>query len=115
MQAFSIVDMVNRVKTGWDFALFMRLSDQTYPALIDLSKEMRKLNIPLYTYVLVGTPRNTEILKQIGWEPTTTINNVVNYVEKLNGIVDGVIATCAGDYQGDLEVLKALNNKFRKR
>ena len=114
-QAFTITDMVNRIKTGWDFALFMRLTDQTFPILEDLSKEMKKLNVPLYTYVLVGTPRNAETLKQIGWEPTTTINNVVSYVEKLDGMVDGTIVTCAGDYQGDLEVLKLLNGKFRKR
>lgn len=113
-QSFTIMDMVNRVKTGWDFALFMRLTDQTLPILKELSVEMKKMNVPLYTYVLVGTPRNAEILKQIGWEPTTTINNVVNYIEQLEEVVDGAIVTCAGDYQGDLEVLKTLNKLRRK-
>ncbi|MEM1646134.1 MAG: hypothetical protein QXL96_09775 [Ignisphaera sp.] len=109
---FNVEDMVNRVKTGWDFAFFMRLDELTLPVLEALSAEMKKLNIPLYTYFLIKTPRNAEILARIGWNPTTSIENAVAFAEKLLGIVDGIIATCAGDYEGDKELLKLLT-KFR--
>lgn len=53
------------------------------------------------------------MLRQIGWVPTT-IDKAVEFAEKLEGIVDGVIATCAGDYEGDIELLKALQEIRRK-
>ncbi|MDK6028769.1 hypothetical protein QPL79_05280 [Ignisphaera sp. 4213-co] len=114
VKQFGVEDMVNRVKTGWDFAFFMRLTNETLPVLEQLSTEMRKLNIPLYTYFLIKTPRNAEILARIGWAPTTDLDNSAAYAEKLEGLVDGIIATCAGDYQGDLELLRRLS-KLKKK
>uniref|UniRef100_A0A7C2ZCE4 Methylenetetrahydrofolate reductase (NAD(P)H) n=1 Tax=Ignisphaera aggregans TaxID=334771 RepID=A0A7C2ZCE4_9CREN len=110
---FKVEDMVNRVKSGWDFAFFMRLDESTLPLLEQVSAELRKLGIPIYTYFLIKTPRNAEILARIGWSPTTSIENSVAFAEKLEGLVDGLIATCAGDYEGDKELLKMLS-KFRK-
>jgi hypothetical protein len=107
-------DMVERVKTGWDFAFFMRLTQETLPTLAEVSRELKKANIPLYTYFLIETPRNVEILKKIGWTPTTSIDKAVEFAKKLEGIVDGIIATCAGDYQGDLELLKTLQEVREK-
>lgn len=114
VRGFSARDMVERVKTGWDFAFFMRLTEETLPLLAEVSKELKNANIPLYTYFLIETPRNVEILRRIGWSPTTTIDKAVEFAEKLEGLVDGIIATCAGDYQGDLELLKALQ-KLREK
>jgi len=111
---FTAQDMVERVKTGWDFAFFARLTSEVLPVLEEVSVEMRKLGKPIYTYFLIQTPRNVEILKKIGWQPTTTIDKAVEFAERLEGLVDGIIATCAGDYQGDLELLKALQ-KLRKK
>jgi 5,10-methylenetetrahydrofolate reductase len=111
---FDPKDMVERVKTGWDFAFFLRLTPETLPLLEEVSKGLKKMNTPLYTYILIQTPRNVDMLRQIGWVPTTTIDKAVEFAEKLEGIVDGVIATCAGDYEGDLELLKALQ-KIRKK
>lgn len=110
---FKIEDMINRVKSGWDLAFFMRLDDTTLSLLEQLSNEIKKLGIPLYTYFLIKTPRNAEILARIGWNPTTSIENGLSFAEKIEGLVEGLIATCAGDYQGDLELLKQLN-KLRK-
>jgi 5,10-methylenetetrahydrofolate reductase len=110
---FGVEDMVNRVKTGWDFTFFMRLTDETFPILEGVSAELKKLNIPLYTYFLIKTPKNAEILARIGWNPTTDLENAVSYAEKLEGLVEGIIATCAGDFEGDKELLKRLS-KLRK-
>jgi hypothetical protein len=49
----------------------------------------------------------------IGWPVTTSIDRVEEYVAKLEGIVDGVIVTCAGDHDGDRVLLEKLQ-KFRK-
>jgi len=110
---FNIDDMINRVKSGWDFALFMRLTEETLPALEQLSRGIRelKLNVSLYTYVLIGTPRNADTLKQIGWTPTTKPDNVREFLERIDGLVDGVIITAAGDYQGEFEILKKIGRK----
>jgi|UniRef100_A0A7J2U4D3 5,10-methylenetetrahydrofolate reductase len=111
---FTAQDMIERVKSGWDFAFFARLTPETLPVLEEVSKEIKKVGKPLYTYFLIETPRNKEILKKIGWSPTTTIDKAVEFAEKLENLVDGIIATCAGDYQGDLELLKALQ-RIRKK
>ena len=103
---------IKRVRDAWDFAFFMRLEDKTFPILEQIAAECRRLNKPIYSYFLVGTPRNAEIVKMIGWPVTTTMEHVEEYVEKLEGIVDGIIATCAGDHEGDIELLKKLQ-KFR--
>ena len=78
-----------------------------------VAKECKRLNKPIYTYFLVGTPRNAETVKMIGWPVTTTMDCVEEYAKKLDGIVDGVIATCAGDYEGDKKLLERLQT-FRK-
>jgi hypothetical protein len=91
----------------------MRLEDKTFPILEQLAKECKRLNKPIYSYFLVGTPKNAEIMKIIGWPATTTMEHVEETAAKLEGVVDGIIATCAGDYEGDKELLERLQ-KFRK-
>jgi len=109
----SVEDSIARVRDDWDFAFFMRLEDKSFPILEQIAKECKQLNKPIYSYFLVKTPKNEAIIKMIGWPVTTTMDQVENYVEKLEGIVDGIIATCAGDHEGDKELLKKLQ-KFRQ-
>lgn len=109
----SVEDNISRVRGPWDFIFFMRLEDKSFPILEQVAKECKSLNKPIYTYLLVETPKNKEIIKMIGWPITTSIDHVEEYVPKLEGIVDGVIATCAGDHEGDKELLEKLQ-KFRK-
>jgi hypothetical protein len=109
----TIEETIARAKEPWDFVFFMRLEDKTFPALEQVAKECKRLNKPIYTYFLVGTPKNAEMVKLIGWPVTTTMEKVEETAAKLEGLVDGVIATCAGDYEGDKELLTRLQ-KFRK-
>ena len=109
----SLEDTIMRVRGVWDFFFFMRLEDKSLPILEQVAKECKRLNKPIYSYFLVGTPKNTEIVKMIGWPITTNIEHVEDFAAKLKGIVDGIIPTCAGDYEGDKEVLRRLQ-KFRK-
>ena len=81
----------------------MKLEDKTFPILEQIAAECRRLNKPIYSYFQVGTPRNAEIVKMIGWPVTTTMEHVEDYVEKLEGVVDGIIATCAGDHRETLK------------
>ncbi len=104
----SVEETVARVKDAWDFVFFMRLEEKSLPMLEEVAKECRRLNKPLYAYFLVETPRNVETMKMIGWPATTTIDRVEDFAAKLQGIVDGIIATCAGDHEGDKELLKRL-------
>jgi hypothetical protein len=110
----SVEETIARAREPWDFIFFMRLEDKTFPALEQIAKECKRLNKPIYAYFLVGTPKNKEIVKMIGWPVTTTMDYVEEYAAKLEGLVDGIIATCAGDPEGDKELLGKLQ-KFRKR
>jgi 5,10-methylenetetrahydrofolate reductase len=109
----SIEETISRVRDAWDFIFFMRLEDKTFPMLEQVAAECKRLNKPIYAYFLVGTPKNKDIVKLIGWPVITTMDHVEEYAAKLDGIVDGIIATCAGDYEGDKELLMKLQ-KFRK-
>lgn len=109
----SAEESIARVRDAWDFVFFMRLEDKSFPVLDQIAKECKRLDKPIYSYFLVGTPKNAEIVKMIGWPITTTMDRVEEYAAKLDGLVDGIIATCAGDYEGDKELLKKLQ-KFRK-
>lgn len=108
----SVEDNIARIRRAWDFIFFMRLEDKTFPVLEQVAKECRALGKPIYSYLLVETPNNAETIQMIGWPVTTSIDRVEEYVAKLDGLVDGVIATCAGDHEGDKELLEKLQ-KFR--
>lgn len=109
----SAEETVARAREPWDFIYFMRLEDNSFPVLEQVAKECKRLDKPVYAYFLVGTPKNVETVKMIGWPVTTTMNHVEEYAAKLDGLVDGIIATCAGDPEGDKELLMKLQ-KFRK-
>jgi hypothetical protein len=109
----SVEETIARAREPWDFIFFMRLEDKSFPALEQVAKECKRLNKPIYAYFLVGTPKNAEIVKMIGWPVTTTMDHVEEYAAKLEGLVDGIIATCAGDPEGDKELLGKLQ-KFRR-
>ena len=109
----SVDETIARAREPWDFIYFMRLEDKSFPILEQVAKECKRLNKTIYSYFLVGTPKNVEIVKMIGWPVTTTMDHVEEYAAKLEGLVDGIIATCAGDPEGDKELLGKLQ-KFRK-
>jgi hypothetical protein len=109
----SVEETIARTREPWDFIYFMRLEDKSFPILEQVAKECKRLNKPIYSYFMVGTPKNVETVKMIGWPVTTTMDHVEEYAAKLEGLVDGIIATCAGDPEGDKELLGKLQ-KFRK-
>ncbi|MGQ9507129.1 MAG: hypothetical protein ACUVTB_04630 [Candidatus Bathycorpusculaceae bacterium] len=108
----TVEETIARAKEPWDFVFFMRLEDKTFPTLEQVARECKRLNKPIYTYFLVVTPKNAEMVKMIGWPVTASMEHVEEAANKLNGLVDGLIATCAGDYEGDKELLTKLQ-KFR--
>ena len=108
----SLEDTLARVREPWDFIFFMRLEDNSFPTLQQVAAECKKLNKPVYAYFLVGTAKNVETVKMIGWPTAATMDTVEEKAAKLNGLVDGIIATCAGDAEGDKEMLGKLQ-KFR--
>jgi hypothetical protein len=105
-------DNIERVRGDWDFIYFMRLEDKTLPMLEAIAKECKKLNKPIFAYFLVATEKNKKTMEMIGWPATTTMDKVEETAAKLDGLVDGIIATCAGDAEGDKEMLQKLQ-KFR--
>ena len=108
----TIEETLCRVREPWDFVYFMRLQDSSFEALKAVSAECKKLNKPLYAYFLVGTAKNVETVKMIGWPTAATMETVEEKASQLVGLVDGIIATCAGDAEGDKLMLQKLQ-KFR--
>ena len=108
----TVEETLCRVREPWDFVYFMRLQDSSFEALKAVSAECKKLNKPLYAYFLVGTAKNVETVKMIGWPTAATMETVEEKASQLVGLVDGIIATCAGDADGDKLMLQKLQ-KFR--
>ena len=108
----SLEETLARVREPWDFIYFMRLEEKSFPTLEQVAIECKKLNKPIYAYFLVGTPKNVDTVKMIGWPVAATMDKVEENAAKLDGLVDGIIATCAGDAEGDKEMLQKLQ-KFR--
>ncbi|MBC7115074.1 MAG: hypothetical protein H5T47_05575 [Archaeoglobi archaeon] len=101
-------DCIAKARDSWDFIFFMRLEETSFSKLEEVAKVCRELGKQIYTYFLIETEKNRETLKKIGWSPTTTMDGVEEFAERLEGVVDGIIATCAGDAKGDLELLEKL-------
>jgi len=104
----SVKDIIVRVRDAWDFFFFMRLEEKSLPLLKRISEECKRLKKSIYAYFVVETPRNTEVIRMIGWPVTSDMKHAEAFASTLEGIVDGIIATCAGDYEGDIELLKSL-------
>ena len=103
---------IERLKNGWDFCFFLRLEEESVPKLKEIAAECKKLGKPIYPYFCVGTEKNKRVLDMIGWPATTDMDGAEDFVARLDGVVDGVIATCLGDVAGDMELLERLQ-KFR--
>lgn len=103
---------IARLQNGWDFCFFLRLEKDSLPKLKQIAKECKRLGKPIYPYFVVGTSKNQKVLNMIGWPATTDMENAATFAAELEGIVDGVIATCLGDAAGDVELLQRLQ-KFR--
>jgi len=103
---------IERLKNGWDFCFFLRLEEESVSKLKEIATECKKLGKPIYPYFCVGTEKNKRVLDMIGWPATTDMDGAEDFVARLDGVVDGVIATCLGDAAGDLELLQRLQ-KFR--
>ena len=108
----STEDTIKRVQEPWDFIYFMRLEDKSFRILQQVSAACKAMNKPLFAYFLVGTAKNVETVKRIGWPVAATMDTVEEKAAKLVGFVDGIIATCAGDAEGDKLMLQKLQ-KFR--
>ncbi len=103
---------IKRLDNGWDFCFFLRLEKESLPKLKEIAAVCKSQGKPIYPYFVVGTEKNQKVLDMIGWPATTNMEGAEDFVADLEGVVDGVIATCLGDAKGDMELLKRLQ-KFR--
>ncbi len=103
-----IEDAISRIKDQWDFCFFLRLEPSSLPKLEELSKECKKLGKLIYPYFVVETQKNKKILERIGWPATAKMEDAVEFAKELEGMVDGIIATCLGDIEGDKKLLEIL-------
>lgn len=107
-----VEDAIARIKDQWDFCFFLRLEVSSLHKLEQVAKECKNLGKPIYPYFVVETEKNKKILERIGWPYTAKIEDVVEFAKELENMVDGIIATCLGDMEGDKKLLEILQ-KFR--
>jgi len=103
---------IKRLDNGWDFCFFLRLEKESLPKLKEIAAVCKEQGKPIYPYFVVGTAKNQRVLDMIGWPATTDMEGAGDFAAELEGVVDGVIATCLGDAAGDMELLNKLQ-KFR--
>jgi hypothetical protein len=103
---------IERIQNNWDFCFFLRLEEASLPKLKQIGAECKRLGKPIYPYFVVGTEKNQKTLGRIGWPATVTMEKAEEFVTELEGVVDGIIATCLGDVAGDMELLNKIQ-KFR--
>ena len=103
-----VKNIISRVRDSWDFFFFMRLEEKSLPTLRRISEECKRLKKSIYAYFVVKTTRNAEVIRMIGWPATSDMEHAEAFASMLEGVVDGVIVTCAGDYEGDMELLRSL-------
>ncbi|MEM2282054.1 MAG: hypothetical protein QXH26_00695 [Candidatus Hadarchaeales archaeon] len=109
---FSSEECVAKAEDRWDFLVFMRLAEDSMYKLEEVSRACRKAGKPLYTYLMVATPKNRGLIGKIGW-PSLSMERVEDFCEGLTGMVNGLIPTCVGDREGERELLRRLQ-KFRE-
>jgi hypothetical protein len=105
---------ITRINDEWDFCFFLRLDEESLPKLKEIAGECKRLGKPIYPYFVVETGKNKKSLERIGWAPSATMDGAEDFIEELNGVVDGVIPTCLGDAAGDRELLEKFQ-KFRAK
>jgi hypothetical protein len=103
---------IARISDGWNFCFFLRLEECSLPKLKELAAVCKQLGKPIYPYFVVETAKNKKSLERIGWPATATMERAEQFVENLEGVVDGIIPTCLGDAAADRELLEKIQ-KFR--
>ncbi|GAB4414142.1 MAG: hypothetical protein OHK0032_10220 [Thermodesulfovibrionales bacterium] len=103
-----VEDAIARIKEPWDFCFFLRLDEASLPKLKELSQECKRLGKSIYPYFVVETAKNKKVLERIGWSPSASMDGAIEFAKKMEGVVDGIIATCLGDMEGDKRLLEVL-------
>jgi hypothetical protein len=109
-----VENAITRINDAWDFCFFLRLDEESLPKLKEIAAECRRLGKSIYPYFVVETSKNRKALERIGWPASATMERAEQFLEKLEGMVDGIIPTCLGDVAGDRELLERAQ-KFRNK
>ena len=107
-----IEDIEKRLSSGADFYLVLNLNRDTIEKLEAIERVSRKLGVKLYPYVVLLTEANRSKLLGIleRWklhEP----EEALKLVEASNDIVDGVLISSPGDFQGGLRFVERLRKR----
>ncbi len=73
-----------------------------------IAGEARRRGIKVYPYLVVETLRNRGLLARVRRESIVALEDVVDAVRGLAGIVDGVLVSSPGDFEGLLEAGRLL-------
>lgn len=104
---FSMNKILKRLESGADFYLAMHcyspedISDE-------LLKELKVRNAKLYSYFIVETKKNRGIIRSFLKDlPINYSKNMMERFESFDGLVDGLVVTSPGDFEGSLNVLRS--------
>ncbi|MGB9726021.1 MAG: hypothetical protein ACP5LZ_06110 [Fervidicoccaceae archaeon] len=108
--SYSTDEIMKRLETGFKKFLVLRLSDSNFEKFVIIAERARKFGKELYPYIIIKTERNSEIIDRIG-QPSYELHNLENIIEKLGGIVEGIVISTAGDFK----FLRSFEAKFLRQ
>ncbi|RLG77289.1 MAG: hypothetical protein DRO12_02655 [Thermoprotei archaeon] len=100
-------DILSRLRAGFDFFLVTRLSHESFEKFLDICETARHYGTKLYPYVIIATDKNVDIMKILS-QPYVKADEVPRFVDRLRGVVDGVVLSCPRDYETLLNLLKSI-------
>ncbi|MEM0112786.1 MAG: hypothetical protein QXS56_04180 [Fervidicoccaceae archaeon] len=97
--------ILERLSLGFKKFLILRMTMEEIEKLERISERGRELKIELYPYIIIKTEKNLSIIERIS-QPSYDASTVKNVLDKIEGLVSGVIISTAGD----IKFLKNLEN-----
>ena len=107
----SFGEIMERIRLAPDFVLVLNLSRERVGLLERVAGEARKAGVRLYPYIIVETEKNRDVLAGIGQPRVRSGRDLVDLIESIRGLVDGVLLSCPLDYERLVEVASRIARK----
>lgn len=107
---YSPEEIMKRVTREFDFFLIIRFPAKVNEELHSLLKGIKGLGKKVYTYIIVRTDVNKEIVEGLN-QPFVMKANLKTFINEIEDVVDGVILSVPKDGEGLRKILKELKKR----
>ncbi len=103
-------EIMKRAAREFDFFLVIRFPEKVSEDLRSLLTRIKRLGKAVYTYVIVRTEVNKEIVDGLN-QPFVMKNNLQGLITEIEDVVDGVILSVPKDREGLRNILEELKKR----